>query len=99
MRVPVRGGEGARRRGPALAPRLLHPSLSGLWAAAEGGLGITARTTVAMPKTLSVLDPVASGLPVLPSVSLALHHAEAEPSPAVARLTDILLETIREQID
>ena len=74
------------------------PSLSGLWAAAEGGLGITARTTVAMPKTLSVLDPVASGLPALPSVSLALHHAEAEPSPAVARLTDILLETIREQI-
>jgi DNA-binding transcriptional LysR family regulator len=74
------------------------PSLSGLWAAAEGGLGITVRTTVAMPKTLSVLDPAASGLPMLPSVPLALHHAEAEPSPAVARLTAILVEAVREQV-
>ena len=73
------------------------PSLSGLWAAAEGGLAITVRTTFAKPKTLSVLDPAICGLPALPSVPLALHHAEAEPSPAVARLTEILLETIREQ--
>jgi DNA-binding transcriptional LysR family regulator len=71
------------------------PSLSGLWAAAEGGLGITVRTTVNMPKTLSVLDPAKTGLPELPTVPLALHHAEAVPSPAVARLADILLETIR----
>jgi DNA-binding transcriptional LysR family regulator len=72
------------------------PSLSGLWAAAEGGLGITARTTVSLPKTLSVLDPKITGLPLLPVTPLALHRAEADPSPAVARLTDILLDTIRE---
>jgi DNA-binding transcriptional LysR family regulator len=70
------------------------PSLSGLWAAAEGGLGVTARTAVSMPKSLAVLDPATTGLPPLPSVPLALHRAEAEPSPAVARLTEILLETI-----
>ncbi|MGU3665426.1 LysR substrate-binding domain-containing protein [Methylobacterium sp. A49B] len=74
------------------------PSLSGLWAAAEGGLGITARTVVSLPKTLSVLDPVATGLPSLPNAPLTLHQAEAELSPAVARLTDILLETIREHV-
>ncbi|MCJ2061437.1 LysR substrate-binding domain-containing protein [Methylobacterium sp. J-088] len=74
------------------------PSLSGLWAAAEGGLGITARTTVSLPKTLRVLDPAATGLPALPDAPLSLHQAEAEPSPAVARLTDILLETIREPV-
>jgi DNA-binding transcriptional LysR family regulator len=74
------------------------PSLSGLWAAAEGGLGITARTAVSLPKTLSVLDPVATGLPTLPKAPLTLHQAEADLSPAVARLTDILLETIREHV-
>ena len=74
------------------------PSLSGLWAAAEGGLGITARTTFAMPKTLRVLDPATTGLPALPSVPLALHAADADPSPAVARLKEILLETVRAQI-
>lgn len=74
------------------------PSLSGLWAAAEGGLGITARTAVNLPKTLSVLDPIATGLPALPTVPLTLHQAEADLSPAVARLTDILIETIREHV-
>jgi len=75
------------------------PSLSGLFAAAEAGLGVTARTTIHMPKSLSVLDPKSTGLPALPSVPLALHHAEADPSPAVARLKDILLQTIRTQSD
>jgi DNA-binding transcriptional LysR family regulator len=74
------------------------PSLSGLWAAAEGGLGITARTAVGLPKTLSVLDPIETGLPALPCTPLTLHQAEAELSPAVTRLTDILLETVREHI-
>ncbi|MCJ2023153.1 LysR substrate-binding domain-containing protein [Methylobacterium sp. J-067] len=74
------------------------PSLSGLWAAAEGGLGITARTAVGLPKTLSVLDPAGTGLPALPCAPLTLHQAEADLSPAVARLTDILLETIREHV-
>ncbi|WP_337268544.1 LysR substrate-binding domain-containing protein [Oryzifoliimicrobium ureilyticus] len=73
------------------------PSLAGLWAAAEGKLGITARTVFSMPANLAVIDTRSSGLPELPTVPLALHHAEAEPPVAVSRLTDILLETIQGQ--
>ena len=74
------------------------PSLSGLWAAAEGGLGITARTTVGMPKTLTVLNASALGLPALPKVPLTLLRSEAEPAASVARLKDILIETIEESV-
>ncbi|MFT4435456.1 LysR substrate-binding domain-containing protein [Caballeronia sp. 15715] len=74
------------------------PSLSGLWAAVEAGLGITLRTTINMPKTLAALDPVATGLPALPAIPLALHRAEAQPHAAVKRLTDIVLEAIDEEI-
>ncbi|MDB6102275.1 MAG: regulatory protein, partial [Gammaproteobacteria bacterium] len=74
------------------------PSLSGLWAAAEAGLGITLRTAISMPKTLSALNPVEAGLPCLPSISLTLHRANEEPNAAVGRLTDILLETIRAEV-
>lgn len=74
------------------------PSLSGLWAAAEGGLGVTARTTVGMPKTLAVLDALAVGLPGLPAVPLTLLRSDAEPAAAVARLADILMEAIEESV-
>jgi DNA-binding transcriptional LysR family regulator len=74
------------------------PSLSGLWAAAGAGLGVTLRTSVGMPKALAVLDPGRSGLPPLPSIALSLHTAEAQPPAAAARLADILRETIAAQI-
>ena len=74
------------------------PSLAGLWAAAEAGLGVTIRTRVGMPKALVALESVAAGLPGLPSVPLELHRAEEEPGPAVARLRDILIETIAETV-
>ncbi len=73
-------------------------SLSGVWAAAEGGLGVTARTTINLPKALRVLDPTATGLPTLPTVPLTLYRAEAGSSPAVGRLTSLLLETIQQEI-
>lgn len=75
------------------------PSLAGLWAAAEGGLAITARTTLSMPKTLIVLDPASSGLPPLPHAPLALHRAEPDLRAAVARMRDILLDALRAQIE
>lgn len=74
------------------------PSLSGLWAAAEAGLGITLRTTIAMPGTLTALDPLATGLPSLPSAPLSLHRAHAGPQPAVKKLTDIVIDAIRDEI-
>ncbi|WP_294646257.1 LysR substrate-binding domain-containing protein [uncultured Aureimonas sp.] len=54
------------------------PSLSGLWAAASAGLGITMRTRIGLPPGLVALDPVETGLPALPSVSLTLVRAESE---------------------
>jgi DNA-binding transcriptional LysR family regulator len=75
------------------------PSLSGLWAAAEAGLGITLRTTISMPKTLAALDSETTGLPALPAIPLALHRAQAECDTAVTRLTGIVLDTIREEIE
>jgi DNA-binding transcriptional LysR family regulator len=75
------------------------PSLSGLWAAAAAGLGITMRTTVSMPKTLCALEPAISGLPALPSIPLVLHRAERVPSAAVARLKAILLDTLRSEVE
>ena len=72
------------------------PSLSGLWAAVDAGLGVTVRTAEGMPDRLATLGPAAGGLklPPLPTVDLRLHAADAEPSPAVRRLGDILAETM-----
>ncbi len=74
------------------------PSLSGLWAAVEGGLGITVRTALKMPASLVALDPATTGLPALPLAPLSLHRAEAEPTAAVTKLTDIVTETIRDEL-
>ncbi len=76
----------------------ISPSLAGLWAAAEAGLGITLRTAIGVPKALATLDPAETGLPPLPALSLSLHSAEQEPTPATARLAQILRETIAEEI-
>jgi DNA-binding transcriptional LysR family regulator len=70
------------------------PSLTGLWAAAAAGLGITIRTPLGVPAALAVLDR-SSGLPKLPSIELSLCAAEANPPQAVARLREILLDELR----
>ena len=70
------------------------PNLSGLWAAAASGLGITVRSTIDLPRGLVALDAAGSGLPDLPTVPLAIHWAEAEPSPAVRLLYSLLLEIV-----
>ena len=68
------------------------PSLSGLWAAAAAGLGVTIRTALGLPSSLAILDK-SSGLPKLPHTELSL-YAKANPSPAVARLREILLDEL-----
>ena len=55
------------------------------------------RTGVGVPAGLVVLDPVASSLPALPSMPLTLQVADAGPAPAVARLAEILRDTIAER--
>jgi DNA-binding transcriptional LysR family regulator len=69
------------------------PSLSGLWAATDAGLGITVRIAGSVPDRLVVLDK-GVGLPKLPSVSLSLSSGGRSLSPAAARLREVLLETL-----
>ena len=74
------------------------PGLSGLWAAAAAGLGISLRTPVGLPAGVRALEPREGGLPGLPRVALSLHHAGATPTPAVARLAAILREAVLESM-
>jgi DNA-binding transcriptional LysR family regulator len=69
------------------------PSLAGLWAAVDAGLGITLRTAASKPAHLEVFG-VRSGLPRLPVTELSLHTAGRPLSPASQRLKDILRDTL-----
>jgi DNA-binding transcriptional LysR family regulator len=69
------------------------PSLSGLWAAVNAGLGITVRTPAGIPDNLAALDERAK-FPALPVVHLCLNSAGRALTPAATRLKDILLETL-----
>jgi len=77
---------------------LTSPSLSGLWAAAQAGLGITLRTEIGVPAGCRILA-ASSGLPALPVFHLFLLQRKQALSPALTRLTDILVNTIKEQIN
>src|SRR5262249_10302264 len=68
------------------------PSLAGLWAAVDAGLGITLRTAASKPAHLKVLGAKA-GLPPLRWTDLSIQTAGRALSPAAKRLKDILHET------
>jgi DNA-binding transcriptional LysR family regulator len=68
-------------------------SLAGLWAAVTAGLGITVRTPEGLPPQLTTLGE-AAGLPVLPMTVLALFERDKPVPIAVARLAEILIETL-----
>ncbi len=69
------------------------PSLHGLWAAVDAGLGLTLRTAVGLPDSLVVLDE-RSGLPPVPTIALCLHDAGRGLAPAAKRLKEILIDTL-----
>lgn len=71
------------------------PSLHGLWAAVEAGLGVTVRTAVGLPRRVQPLG-AESGLPTLLEAPrrLCLHDGGRTLAPAVARLADIIVETV-----
>ncbi|HEU4670097.1 MAG TPA: LysR substrate-binding domain-containing protein [Dyella sp.] len=69
-------------------------SLAGTWAAVTAGLGVSVRTPLGLPAGVCALTAREAGLPALPTLGLALHRAEAEPPPAVARLAEILVATL-----
>ncbi|WP_430391556.1 LysR substrate-binding domain-containing protein [Dyella sp. 20L07] len=67
-------------------------SLAGIWAAVAAGLGVSLRTPFGLPASVRALAPHDSFLPPLGTLGLCLHRADAESSPAVARLADILTQ-------
>lgn len=71
------------------------PSLSGLWAAAAAGLGLTVRTQYGLPRSVCALDADAAGLPELPSLPLSLMRASMNSTPPVERLASIILDSVR----
>lgn len=74
------------------------PSLTGLYAAVEAGLGVTPRTAVGLSPRLALLG-AESGLPDLaPPIELYLHRARERGTPAVERLSETLLETLDSEI-
>lgn len=75
------------------------PSLHGLWAAVEAGLGVTLRTVAGLPPGVVALD-ASCGLPPLPEAPrrLCLHDGGQARTPAVARLAAIIAETVPEAV-
>jgi DNA-binding transcriptional LysR family regulator len=69
------------------------PSLAGLWAAVDAGLGITVRTSISPPPHLANVGNRLR-LPKLPAVELCLDSGGRTLTPASARLRDILYETL-----
>jgi DNA-binding transcriptional LysR family regulator len=67
-------------------------SLSGIWAAVAAGLGVTVRTEAGAPAGVRPLTP--SALPPLPVIGLSLLQSEAELTPTMQRLRDIVLQTL-----
>lgn len=75
------------------------PSLHGLWAAVEAGLGVTLRTSAGLPPGVQALGPD-SGLPTLSDATrrLCLHDGGRTLAPAAARLAAIIIETVPEAL-
>ena len=69
-------------------------SLAGTWAAVKAGLGISVRTPLGVPADLRVLDATEAALPALPQLGLALYRSEADSTPAVARLAELILQRL-----
>lgn len=82
------------RAGIAWRIAFTSASLAGTWAAVTAGLGVSIRTTLGLPAGVRALTAREAGLPALPMLGLALHRADAEPPPAVARLAEILVGTL-----
>jgi len=73
---------------------LTSASVSAIWAAAEAGLGITARSLVHVPDGIG---PVADSakLPKLATVKLSLHQDRLRSNPAVDHLAALVEEVVR----
>jgi DNA-binding transcriptional LysR family regulator len=73
------------------------PSVHGIWAAVDAGLGITLRTATGLPRQVMVMEPK-SGLPRLPVVDLSLHDGGRALTPAATQFKEILTATLAENL-
>lgn len=76
---------------------LTSPSLYGVWAAVNAGLGVTVRTPEGLVPGLEVVDRKL-GLPNLGSVDVSLYLARGARSRAVQSLVEMLRERLSERI-
>ncbi|WP_332304392.1 LysR substrate-binding domain-containing protein [Rhizobium sp. GR12] len=86
------------RLGLAWRIAFVSPSLGGLWAATEAGLGIALRTPIGRPRSIRQLESRSHGLPDLPSLGLALFQAGKDTSPLTAHLAGIIREALSETL-
>ena len=96
-----RNAAGAALDAAGISWNIAHssPNLVDLWAAVTSGLGVTVRTPIGLPSQLSALDSEA-GLPKLPTVAMVLkQRGDGEATPAMSRLSDILIETMEATLD
>jgi DNA-binding transcriptional LysR family regulator len=75
----------------------VSPSLSGLWASAIGGLGITARSAPGLPAALRS-GKTMFGLPALGSFPVTLHTRPSSRSVGVARLDALVTEVVSQAL-
>jgi len=73
------------------------PSLGGLWAAAEAGIGITVRCGVSAPRGLIDIG-TERRLPALPDIGLVIRHGHKPMTPAIERLREVILEVLQENL-
>lgn len=87
-----RGDAGAGSRRYSWRIAFTSRSLNGVWAAVNAGLGVTVRTAAGLPPGTAPLAPEL--LPALGQLGVVLHRAEDQPSAAVQRLAQIVVERI-----
>lgn len=93
------GTEALSRQGIDWRVAFTSSSLPGLAAATQAGLGYTIRTRLGLQAGTCVLDEQHLGLPELPSIALTLRYQQAERSVAVERLSRIVLQAIKQQLE
>jgi len=86
--------EALDRAGIAWRIALTSPSVGGIWAAVDAGLGVTLRTRIGLPAHLRVLD----GLPPVPSLGYELHCSHPAPNAAVVQLATLIQSSLEQQI-
>ncbi|WP_448651011.1 LysR substrate-binding domain-containing protein [Pseudomonas fluorescens] len=82
--------------GAAIAWRiaLTSPSVGGIWAAVEAGLGVTLRTAIGLPATLRVLDE----LPAVPLLGYELHRNRQHLDAAMAHLSTLIAHSLEQHV-